>query len=93
MLKESGLKKDCVGKEYMVGKKNQSLISYADRAAKNAMKRVLLHLIYTEWMLYKGLECRIPYPIEYLGHKHLITVDEIMNYDIAQKAALKAGKE
>ncbi len=82
-----------VDKEYMWGKKNQSLISFADRAAKKAMKRILLHLIYTEWMALKGKEARNPYPIEYLGHSTMITLEEITNYDSTVKRVKKVKPE
>lgn len=70
-----------VGKEYMWGKKNQSLVSFADRTAKKSMKRILLHLVYSKWLEHKGITPRIPYAIEYLGHNHHIKLEEITNYD------------
>lgn len=80
--KESGNVME-VDKEYMWGKKNQSLISFADRAAKKAVKRILLHLVYTAWMEHKGLVARNPYPIEYLGHPTLIKLEHVVAYDRA----------
>lgn len=74
------------GKEYMVGKKNQSLISYADRAAKNTMKNILLHLIYAEWWKLKGGVPRNPYVFDYLGHQSWITLDEICGFDNALRS-------
>jgi len=69
------------GKLYMKGRKNQSLILYADRGAKRRCKRILLHLIYTEWRTSLGMEVRIPYPMEYLGHQVTITLDDVVAYD------------
>ncbi len=81
-----------VGKEYIIGRKNQSLISYADRSAKNTIKNILLHLIYTEWMKLRGFEPRNPYAIDYLGHKTMITLEDIAAFDIATKARLGAAE-
>lgn len=80
-----------LGEWYMVGKKNQSLVSYADRGAKKRMIRILLHHVYTEWMKLKGLPSRNPYPIEYLGHTTFITLEEIVAYDSVPRP--RAAKE
>ena len=77
------------GKLYMIGKKNQSLIIYTHTGAKRRIARVLLHLIWTEWRKLEGLSIRIPYPIEYLGHKHEITLEEVVAFETSKNGQAK----
>ena len=73
------------GRRYIKGRKNQSIEAFTHSNAKTRIARILLHLIYTEWMTLEGLEPRIPYPIEYLGHNKLITLDEVIEFDTRKK--------
>lgn len=68
-------------KYYMKGKKNQSLILWSDRGAKRRIGRTLLYLIWKEWREMEGLPTRLPYPIEYMGHSDLITLEEVVAFD------------
>lgn len=78
------------GKLMMKGKKNQSLILFTDKNAKRRLARTLLHLIYKEWRELKGLEVRNPYPIDYLGHNSLITLEEVVAFEEQAGITLKA---
>lgn len=69
------------GKHYMVGKNNYSLIMWSNNNAKRRCIRVLLHFIWTEWRLLRGLEVCDPYPISYLGHSTIIKLDEVLKAD------------
>jgi hypothetical protein len=69
------------GEFYMKGRNTQSLKAWSNSGARWRVARTLLHLIYKEWRDYKGLECRNPYPIEYLGHSQLITLDDVLARD------------
>lgn len=74
-----------VGEYYMVGRKNQSLTSWSNRNARWRIVRTLLHLIYKEWRESLGLPVRNPYPIEYLGHHHVITLEDVLKWEAAAK--------
>lgn len=65
----------------MKGKKNQSLILWSSQNARRRVARTILHLIHTEWLALYGIKSRVPYPIDYLGHQKLITLDEVVAYD------------
>jgi hypothetical protein len=67
-----------IGTIYMKGKNCQSLISFTDSCARRRIASVLLHLLYTEWRTIEGLEVRNPYAIDYLKHKGLITLDDVI---------------
>ena len=69
------------GEFYMKARNTQSLKAWSNSGARWRVARTLLHLIYKEWRDYKGLECRNPYPIEYLGHSQLITLDDVLARD------------
>lgn len=66
---------------YIKGRKNQSVEAWAHSNAFVRVQRTLLHLIYTEWMRYEGLEPRVPYALEYLGHMTLISLDDVLKVD------------
>lgn len=70
---------------YMKDKKNLSLKLWTQKNAMRRISRTLLHLIWTEWRLLNGLDVRAPYPIQYLGHKQFITLDEILAFDARVK--------
>lgn len=70
---------------YMLDKKNMSLKLWTQKNAMRRISRTLLHLIWTEWRIIKGLEVRVPYPIQYLQHSTFITLDEVLAYDKAIK--------
>lgn len=69
------------GKRYMIGRKNFSLDAWTMANARRRVARTILHFIYTEWRTIKGLEARNPYPIDYLGHKSFITLEQVKAYD------------
>lgn len=106
MLRKKGFEvKDIKGlkgeKKYLVkdvvvlmkDKKNQSIKIFAHTGGLRRISRTLLHLIYTEWYKLKGLEPRNPYPIEYLGHKHLIKLEDVVAFDEAVTKSLKKEKK
>lgn len=66
---------------YMLDKKNMSLKLWTQKNAMRRISRTLLHLIWHEWRTIKGLPTRIPYPVDYLGHDKIITLDEVLAYD------------
>ena len=73
-----------LGEWYIVGRKKHSLKSWAHEGASVRMQRVLLHLIWSEWRMYRGLEVRVPYPEEFMGKKrgmNRITLEEILAGD------------
>ena len=82
-----------VGKWYMKDRKNQSLIAWSNSNANRRISRTLLHLIWREWRLLKGLEVRDPYPVEYLGHTTIITLEEIQKFDAGIKAEGRGRKK
>lgn len=77
-----------VGEWYMKGRKNQSVVMFGHKGAIWRNARILLHIIYSEWMILLGETPRNPYPIEYLGHSTLIKLDDIINFE----AKLKLNK-
>ncbi len=80
------------GVHYMKGRKNQSLIMWGDQNAKRRIARTFLHLLLTEWRTIAELPVRIPYPCEYLGHKRLITLDEVLLADSVKRVNKKKEK-
>jgi hypothetical protein len=68
-------------KALMKGKKNQSVELFTDKNAKRRVARTLLHLFWTEWRTMNNLPVRVPYPVDYLGHSSVITLDEVLAYD------------
>ncbi len=77
----------------MKGKNNQPLKAWAHANAQRRMLRTFLHIFWTEWRLLNKLEVRNPYPIDYLGHKDQITLDDVLKYEEAQKLAPKKKKD
>lgn len=69
------------GQYYMRGRKNQSLKAWSNSNARWRIARTLLHLIYTEWRQLRNLPARNPYPIDYLGHNSLITLNDVLDYE------------
>ena len=74
-----------VGKEYMKGKKNQSLIIWSDKNAKRRIARTILHLLWKEWREIRGLEVVDPYVKDYLKHDSIITLDQVLKGEKALK--------
>lgn len=70
---------------YMKDKKNMSLKLWTQKNAMRRISRTILHFIWTEWRIIKGLEVRIPYPVQYLQHSTVITLDEVLKYDASIK--------
>jgi hypothetical protein len=73
------------GKEYMKGKKNQSLIMWSMRNAQRRCARTLLQMIWLEWRQLRQLPTRDEYVYDYLGHdkSSFITLDEVLKVDRA----------
>ena len=69
------------GSLYMVGRVNQSLEAWTNSGAKVRLARNLLHFIYTEWRILRDMPVRNPYPLDYLGHKTLITLEDVLRYE------------
>lgn len=46
--------------------------AHRDRAAKRKMIKMFLQDLYVQWRTIEGLEVRVPYQEEYLGHKHAV---------------------
>lgn len=69
------------GQLYMLGRVNQSLEAWTNSGAKVRLARILLHLVYTEWRTLRGMTARNPYPIDYLGHNSLITLQDVLRYE------------
>lgn len=79
--KVDGIPKMTLGRHYIKDRKNQSLEAWSDANAKRRVARTFLHLMWTEWRLLKDLPVRNPYPIDYLGHNELISIDDIKQYE------------
>lgn len=73
------------GEYYMKGRNTQSLIAWSNSNAKARVQRTILHLIYREWRELRGLPCRNPYPLDYLGHSQYITLDDVLRYEKKEK--------
>lgn len=73
------------GEYYMLGRKNQSLKMWSHSNTMTRIGRTLLHLIYTEWRTHLELPVRNPYPIEYLGHQQIITLDDVLAFEATVK--------
>lgn len=82
-----------VGEYYMVGKKNYSLKMWSFNNVRRRASRTFLHLLWAEWRKMAGLEVRLPYPIEYLGHKQYITLDEVISAEQEIKKQKSKAKE
>jgi hypothetical protein len=80
------------GHHYMKGKKNQSLIMWSDKNAKRRVARTFLHFLWTEWRDIAGLEVRLPYAIDYLGHSGLIKLEEVIKADLVKAVRKKKEK-
>ena len=81
-LKENKGKGYELGKWYMKDRKKFSLNMWAHSGALRRMQKVLLHLVYTEWMEIRGIPAKNPYPVEYIdGCRHLIRLEEILKYE------------
>ncbi len=70
-----------LGKYYMTGRKNQSLIMWSHRNACWRITRIFLHILHHEWSLLEGVAPRIPYAVEYLGHQRIITLQDVVDYE------------
>ena len=81
------------GRRYMNGKKNQSLDAFTNSNARRRIARVLLHLIYTEWRTQRELPVRVPYPVDYLGHDSVITLDQVLLAEKHNKPVRKVKSE
>lgn len=81
-----------IGKYYMKNKKNQSLIMWSDKNAKRRIARTFLHLFYAEWRTLLDLPVRNPYPVDYLGHNSLITLEEVLKADSVKNSRPRKAK-
>lgn len=83
MLTDEEIKegKGDTGRYYMEGRNKQTVEMWAHSNAMTRIARTLLHLIYTAWREHAGLSTRIPYPIEYLGHRKIITLESVLKYE------------
>ena len=78
-----------IGEYYMSGRNTQSLAAWSNSNAKARVQRTILHLIYKEWRELRGLPCRNPYPIDYLGHSQYITLDDVLRAEVKEKEEAK----
>lgn len=69
------------GERYMKGRNTQSLIAWSNSNAKARVQRTILHMIYKEWRDLRGLPCRNPYPIDYLGHSQYIKLEDVLRFE------------
>lgn len=65
----------------MKGKKNQPLKAWAHANARRRMLRTFLHIFWTEWRTLNGMEVRVPYAIDYLGHSRYVKLEDVLKVD------------
>lgn len=82
-----------VGKYYMKGKKNQSLIMWSDKNAQRRVARTFLHILWKEWRELANLPVRHPYVVDYLKHSGYVTLEEILKADSVKRVNKKKDKE
>ena len=72
-----------IGREYIKGRDCYSLDLWVRNNIRWRVARVILNIIWTEWMKEKGLPIRDLYVVEYLSHNqnNIVTLETILNFE------------